>query len=102
MRANAAARQVGERAGRGLGLRDGGEDAAGVVDEGGADRGEGDARLALEQADVEVGLELGELLAQRGLGDREAQRGAAEVQLLGEGEDRAQVAELHARESSRS
>ncbi len=100
--ANAAAGEVGERAGLGLGLGDGGEDAAGVIDEGGADRGEGDAGVAIEQANVEVGLELGELLAQRGLGDGEAQGGAAEVQLLGEREDRAEVAELHGPESSRS
>ncbi len=73
-----------------------------MLDERGAGRGEGDAGVAVEQADVEVGLELGELLAQRGLGDGEAQGGAAEVQLLGEREDRAEVAELHESESSRS
>jgi hypothetical protein len=51
--------------------------------------------VAIEQASAEVSLELGELLAERGLGDGEAQGGAAEVELLGEGEDRAEVAQLH-------
>jgi hypothetical protein len=93
--ANAPAGEVGERAGLRLGLGDRGEDAAGVGEQGGAGGGEADARVALEQPGVEVGLELGQLLAERRLGDRQAQGGAAEVELLGEGDDRAQVAELH-------
>jgi hypothetical protein len=51
--------------------------------------------MALEQASAELGLELGELLAQGGLGDGEAEGSAAEVPLLGERDDRAEVAELH-------
>jgi hypothetical protein len=66
-----------------------------VVDEGGAARSQGDAGMALEQASAELGLELGELLAQGGLGDGEAEGSAAEVPLLGERDDRAEVAELH-------
>ena len=76
-----------------LGLR---EDAADLVEERAARGGELDAAVgAVEQHDVQLALELADLLAERGLRDAQARRGAAEMQLLRDGQEVAEVAELH-------
>jgi hypothetical protein len=49
----------------------------------------------IEQGDAELLLELADLLAQRRLRDSHPRGGAAEVQLLRDGEEVAQVPELH-------
>jgi hypothetical protein len=51
---------------------------------------------ALEQPDAELGLELAHLLADRRLRDVEALGGAAEVQLLRDGDEVPKVTEFHA------
>jgi hypothetical protein len=53
------------------------------------------ARDAREERRADVALEVADLPAQRRLGDVQARRRAAEVQLLGDGDEVAQVAELH-------
>ena len=61
--------------------------------------GQLDARArAVEQAHSELALEPGDLLAQSGLGDVQTLGGATEVQLVGEGDERAQQPRIrHAR-----
>ena len=49
----------------------------------------------LQEPDPELGLELADLLAHRGLRDVQALGRAAEVQLLGDGDEVAEVPELH-------
>ncbi len=53
------------------------------------------ALVAQQQRRADLLLELADLLAQRRLGHVQALRGTAEVQLLGDGDEVAQVAELH-------
>ena len=50
---------------------------------------------ALEQPAAQLGLERADLLAERRLGDVQARRGAPEVQLLGDGDEIAKLAEFH-------
>jgi hypothetical protein len=72
-----------------------GERAAGVGEERGAGRGERHRpRAAGEQLGADHRLEPPHLLAQRRLGDADAFGGAAEVQLLGDGDEVAEVAKL--------
>ena len=54
------------------------------------------ARRAVQQRHAELGLEPPDLLRERRLGHVQALGGAAEVAFLGDGDERAQVAELHA------
>ena len=53
------------------------------------------ARRPVEQRLAELGLEAPDLLRQRRLGDVQPLGGAAEVPLLGHGDEVAQVPELH-------
>ncbi len=53
------------------------------------------APRAHEQLHPQLGLQRADLLAQRRLGDVQAKRGAREVQLLGDGDEIAQVAQFH-------
>ncbi len=52
-------------------------------------------RGAYEQLGAEAALELGDGAGQRRLGDAEALGGAADVRLLGDGDEVAQLAGLH-------
>jgi hypothetical protein len=62
--------------------------------------GELDAAVrAMEQVDAELAFELSDLLAERRLRHVQARRGAAEVQLLRDGQEVAEVAELHGGDS---
>ena len=47
-----------------------------------------------KRADSDLGLELSNLLAERWLGDLQSLGGSAEVKVLGDGEEVAQMAEL--------
>ena len=49
----------------------------------------------LEQSHAHVPFELPDMLAHRGLGDAQPARRPPEVQLLGDGDERAQVAQFH-------
>ena len=53
------------------------------------------AARAPQQVDAELGLEPADLLGERGLGDVQLAARAREVPLAGDGEERAQLAELH-------
>ena len=67
-----------------------------MVEVGGARRGQVDApSRAGEQGDAELGLELADLLRQRRLRHVEAFGGPAEVPLLGDGDEVAEVAQFH-------
>ena len=78
------------------GVLDGVEDLARAHEERRAGRGQLDlALVAQQQRRADLLLELADLLAQRRLGHVQALRRAAEVQLLGDGDEVAQVAELH-------
>ena len=87
-----------------------GQHLAGLVEEQPAGVGEFDAAVgALEQARTDFLLQRLDLLAQRRLGDREGRLadvatlgGAAEVQLLGDGDEIAQVPEFQAAPPIRS
>lgn len=80
-----------------------GQHLAGLVEEQPAGVGEFDAAVgALEQARTDFLLQRLDLLAQRRLGDPQALGGAAEVQLLGDGDEIAQVPEFHAAPPIRS
>ena len=69
-----------------------------MLEEGAAGRRELDPSLRpVEQCDAELLLELAHLLAERRLRDPHAGGGAPEVQLLGDGDEVAEVAELHVR-----
>lgn len=62
-----------------------------------ADRGQGDASVgAVEQDDAEAPFLLGDGLTDTGLGHMKPLRGAAEVQLLGQGQEDLDVTQLHA------
>ena len=75
---------------------DGGEDLARALEQHLAGGRELDAaRGAVEQRLSELGLEAADLLRERRLGDVQAFGGAAEVPLLGDGDEVAQVPELH-------
>ena len=75
---------------------DGVEDLARAHEERRPGRGQLDlALVAQQQRRADLLLELADLLAQRRLGHVQALRRAAEVQLLGDGDEVAQVAELH-------
>jgi len=77
-------------------LVDGAQGGAGRLQQRLAGLGELDAaRRALQQRHAELLLEPGDRGAQRLLGDVHAARGAREVQLLGDGDEVAQVAQLH-------
>ena len=70
--------------------------AAGVTQEGLAGRGQLHAAAgALEQPHPELGLQRGDLLAERRLGDVQPGGGAPEVQLLGDGDEIAKLAQFH-------
>ena len=74
-----------------------GEDGAGVVGEPGACLGDLDpAGGPRQEGDTELALELLDLLGQRGLREVEPRGGAAEVPLLGEHDERPQMAQFHA------
>jgi hypothetical protein len=51
----------------------------------------------VQQRHAELGLEPPDLLRERRLGDVQPVGGAAEMALLGDGDERAQVSELHRR-----
>ncbi len=73
-----------------------GQHRPGVAQERLAGRGQLDAAAgAGQQADAELLLQAGDLLAERGLGDVQAGGGAAEVKLLGDGDEVAQLAKFH-------
>ena len=75
---------------------DGVEDLARAHEERRPGRGQLDlALVAQQQLRADLLLELADLLAQRRLGHVQALRRAAEVQLLGDGDEVAQVSELH-------
>ena len=85
-----------DRAGGGDGHVELGEHGAGVAQEGLARRGQlHPAARALQQRAAELGLERVDLLAERRLGDVQSRRGAPEVQLLGDGDEIAKLAEFH-------
>ena len=84
------------RAGGGHGGVELGQHGAGVAQERLAGGGELDAAAgALEQPDPQLGLEGADLLAERRLGDVQTSRRAPEVQLLGDGDEIAKLAEFH-------
>ena len=73
-----------------------GQHGARVAQEGLARRGQLDAAArALEQRAAELGLERANLLAERRLGDVQPRGGTPEVQLLGDGDEIAKLAEFH-------
>ena len=75
---------------------DGGEDLAGALEQHLAGGSELDAAGgAVEQRLAELGLEAADLLRERRLRDVQPRSGAAEVPLLGDGDEVAQVPELH-------
>jgi len=72
------------------------EHPVGVRQQGRAGRGEGDATgAAVEQRDAQVAFELADRLAQRRLGKVQAGGGPAEVQLLGDRDERLELPDLH-------
>ena len=78
------------------GVLDRGEDLARADEERRPGGGQLDlALVAQQQRRADLLLELADLLAQRRLGHVQALRRAAEVQLLGDGDEVAQVSELH-------
>ena len=75
-----------------------GEHRAGVAQEGRAGRRQLDSPArAGEQRAAQLLLQRADLLAERRLGDVQARGGAAEVQLLGDGDEVTQLAEFHER-----
>ena len=62
-----------------------------------AARQRGAPAVAVEQRHAELGLELADLLADARLGEVQAVGGAAEVKLLGDGDERAQLPQFHGR-----
>jgi hypothetical protein len=75
---------------------DGGEDLAPALEEHRAGRSELDAaRGPVGQRFAELGLKAADLLRQRRLGDVKALGGAAEVPLLGDRDEVAEVSQLH-------
>lgn len=86
----------GEGADGGHGLIGAGEDGLGFGDEKATSLGETDGlRTALEKRDAEVILEIAHLTADGGLSDVQAGGGAGDILLFGDGDEVAEVAELH-------
>jgi hypothetical protein len=78
------------------GLVDGAEDQPRALQVRGSGVGELDpAGGAAQQLDAEVSLEAADLLRQRGLGHVQPGGGVAEVQLLGDGHEVPQLAQIH-------
>ena len=73
------------------------EQLAGLLEQRRAGRSQRDtAPVAFEELDAQLGLERAHLLAHARLREMQSLGRAAEVQLLGHGDERAQMPELHA------
>ena len=91
--AGGAAAHLGDVRGRGLDVR---EDLGGALDQQASGVGQVDAAGgAVEEARVQLRLQLPDLLGEGRLGHVESLRGAAEVALLGDGEEVPQVSQFH-------
>ena len=79
-----------------MGVGDVGEDQAGLFEEAVAGGGGDDAAgEAVEERAAKVGLELFNLLTEGGLGDAQASGGAGEAGLIGDGDEVAELVDLH-------
>lgn len=79
------------------------EHPAGVVEEGGAGRRQPDTAITLQQTDTQDPFQALDLPAERRLGHLQPGRGPAEVQLLGDGDEPAELGQrvVHAATVSR-